>query len=309
MPACVVNCNTCVCDKLQLHAEMTNKNDVTQNTYHTNTNNVTQMCEKTLSPRKKGKMGTMWHITQNTQCYLTKQILPHTLFLQPMCQRVFSTTQKVVVGEVCLFPSIFVVNGELQASHQNTRIWNFVTLRFHKAYHYSPVLYYKHNVGTTKEGCYGTVMNSSKIIWDVIIFSRESYIIPCTQVPESEFNFFYSSQRGSISSRVSAPQLWAPYLLGGGESRVRDVSQISDGILFIIWGYLLFLSVVLFASMLRYSVSFFSRESWRVWLRWVGLASFLLPRELINSGLLYLLVMNVDIGWINICVGCSWWFN
>ena len=86
------------------------------------------------------------------------------------------------------------------------------------------------------------------------------------------------------------------------------MSQISDGILFIIWGYLLFLSVVLFASALRYFVSFFQESADDLWSRWVGPASFLLPRVLINSGLLYLLVMNVDSGWINVCVGCRRWF-
>ncbi len=39
------------------------------------------------------------------------------------------------------------------------------------------------------------------------------------------------------------------------------MSQISDGILFIIGGYLLFLSVVLFASALRYYVSYFSKRA------------------------------------------------
>jgi hypothetical protein len=66
------------------------------------------------------------------------------------------------------------------------------------------------------------------------------------------------------------------------------VSQISDGILFIIGGYLLFLSVVPFASALRYFVSFFFQESADVlWSHWVGLVSFLLPRELINYGLIF----------------------
>jgi hypothetical protein len=53
------------------------------------------------------------------------------------------------------------------------------------------------------------------------------------------------------------------------------MSQILDGILFIIGGYLLFLSVVLLARALRYSVSFFCffQESANVLCsRWVSLA-------------------------------------
>ncbi len=44
---------------------------------------------KPLSPPKKWQMGMIWHITQNTQFYLTKQNLLRTLFLQPTRQRVF----------------------------------------------------------------------------------------------------------------------------------------------------------------------------------------------------------------------------
>ncbi len=47
------------------------------------------MYEKTFKSTKKWQMGTMWHMTQNTQFYVTKQNLLRTLFLQPTRQRVF----------------------------------------------------------------------------------------------------------------------------------------------------------------------------------------------------------------------------
>ncbi len=60
MCACVINLNACVCDKLQLHTNK--KNDVTQNTYHTNTNNVTQCVSKL---EVHGKMTNGNNVTHN----------------------------------------------------------------------------------------------------------------------------------------------------------------------------------------------------------------------------------------------------
>ena len=104
-----------MCGKLQLHREMTHGSDVTQNTKHTNGNNVTQnreqqkylarkfdnsvrMCVETPTPWRNDK----WercdtrHKTQNTQIYLTR-ILLRTLFLQPMCQRVLISVIRVAL--------------------------------------------------------------------------------------------------------------------------------------------------------------------------------------------------------------------
>ena len=50
--------------------------------------------------------------------------------------------------------------------------------------------------------------------------------------------------------------------------------------------------------------SFFRRAAVVLWSCWVGSASFPLPRVLKISGLLYLLVMNVDCEWVNGCFGC-----